>query len=117
MPPSPQDSNKSFPGSCGGGEAKTDSDSDCFPDRIDECPQDCEEKAPGVCGCGVGNKFDDDGVTLSATRPQMIEKTLSSLRGSGEVNTDSDSDNFPDCDDAYPQDPTKTLAGNAAVEK
>jgi hypothetical protein len=49
--------------------AETDSDSDCFPDQIDECPQDCEESTRGVCGCGVGDmdmEFDYGGVTISA---------------------------------------------------
>jgi hypothetical protein len=93
-------------GSCGSGEAEIDSDSDCFSDRIDECPQDCEKKAPVVFGCdGVDRDldFDNDGVPdCHDGFPNIIDKTVLGLRGCGEVNTDSDSDEVLDCEDECP---------------
>jgi hypothetical protein len=50
-------------------------------------------------------------IDFRSERPQMIDKTVPSLRGCGEVNTDFDSDEALDCDDEYPQDSAKTLAG------
>ena len=45
------DPNRSVHGSCGGGEAEIESDSDGLPDRIDECLQDHEEYLRCVRGC------------------------------------------------------------------
>ncbi len=59
-------------------------------------------------GLGLGQRLITD---LRSTRPQMIDKTVPSLRGCGEVNTEFDSDEARDGDDEYPQDPAKTLAG------
>ena len=79
----PQDSNKLVPGSCDDGEVETDSDSDRFPDRIDECPQDRKKDVPGVCGCGIVDSDSDsnnDGVLdCHDGCPNIIDKTVSGL--------------------------------------
>jgi hypothetical protein len=46
----------------------------------------------------------------------MIDKTLPSLHGCGEVDADSDSDEIPDCDDA-PKTLRRLQQVNDAVEK
>jgi hypothetical protein len=54
-----------------------------------------------------GSVTDNDGVSISATNVHRFPGRC----GYREVDTDSDSDEVPDCDDAYPQDPAKILAG------
>jgi hypothetical protein len=56
--------------------------------------------------------FDNDGVPDSHDAfPKIIDESVPGLCGYREVDTDSDSDEVPDCDDEHPQDPAKTLAG------
>jgi hypothetical protein len=49
--------------------------------------------------------------------PNDTDKVVPGRCGCGEVDTDSDSDEVPDCDDEYFQDPERLWQANVAVKK
>jgi hypothetical protein len=87
-----QDSNKSVPDSCGGGEAEADSDYDNkYP------PRPCKHSGRQLRLWRSRNRFRQQrGTILQRPVPQVFDKSVPGSCCVGVVETDSDSDGFPD---------------------
>ncbi len=109
----PNDQDKLEPGTCGCGEAETDTDNDTVPDCVDGCPNDAGKTEPGVCGCGVADT-DSDGDTVPDCNdgcPNDAGKTEPGVCGCGVADADSDGDTVLDCNDGCPNDADKIEPG------
>lgn len=94
----PDDPLKFAPGYCGCGVADVDTDGDGVLDCLDACPQDPAKVHPGFCGCGSQEVAAGDNGLRACPDPC----------GGG---PDTDGDGTPDCLDACPNDPNKTVPG------
>jgi len=102
----PNSAIKTAPGTCGCDVADVDSDGDGVVDCIDQCPLDPNKTMPGLCGCDI-----PETVPCPGSCPIGSLKDEPGVCGCDTLDTDTDGDGMPDCNDHCPNDAIKTEPG------